>query len=75
MRVAFEREHDRETIDVFFTTSVHGYKELSGVTITDVAHRSTVDIAEELKLRSAAIADGTDAEFGEVKAVLGWLPI
>ncbi|WP_439657846.1 2-oxo acid dehydrogenase subunit E2 [Lentzea sp. HUAS TT2] len=74
-RVVLGREHDRESIDVFFITSVHGDKELSGVKISDVAHKSAVDVAEELARRHSAIADGTDPEFGKGKALLGWLPV
>jgi hypothetical protein len=54
-RVVLGREHDRESIDVFFITSVHGDKELSGVKISDVAHKSAVDVAEELARRHSAI--------------------
>ncbi len=75
VRVAFGREHDRETTDVFFITSVEGGKELSGVKIEDVAQKPVVTVAEELTRRHAAIVAGTDPEFGRSKALLGWLPI
>ncbi len=75
VRVAFGREYERESTDVFFITSVEGGKELSGVKISDVANKSVVDVADELTRGHAAIVDGTDPEFGKSKALLGWLPI
>ncbi|MCP2250444.1 2-oxo acid dehydrogenase subunit E2 [Lentzea aerocolonigenes] len=75
VRVAFGREYERETADVFFITSVENGKELSGVKITDVEHKSAVDVADELTRRHAAIVSGADPEFGRSKALLGWLPI
>jgi pyruvate dehydrogenase E2 component (dihydrolipoamide acetyltransferase) len=75
VRVALGREYQRESADVFFITSVADDKELSGVKITDVAHKSLVDVAGELSRRHAAIAGGSDPEFGRSKALLGWLPI
>ena len=75
VRVAFGREHDRESTDIFFITSVDDGKELSGVKIADVTGKSALDVANELSRRHAAIAAGTDPEFGRSKALLGWLPI
>jgi pyruvate/2-oxoglutarate dehydrogenase complex dihydrolipoamide acyltransferase (E2) component len=74
VRLAFGREHRRETIDVFFIVATDGGRDLTGVKVSEADTKSVIDIARELETRRAAIADGTDAAFGRSKNLLAVLP-
>lgn len=74
MRLAHGREHDRDSVDVFFIVASEGGDELTGVKIEHADQKSVVDIAEELASATAAIADGSDAGFGRTKRILDVLP-
>lgn len=73
-RIAWGREYPRETIDVFFIVAADSGRELTGVKITAADTKSAVDISAELTQRCAAIAAGTDPEFGRTKRMLTVLP-
>lgn len=74
VRLAFGREHRRESVDVFFIVAVDGGRELTGVKITAVDTKSVVDLARELAESRAALTGGRDAAFGRSKALLAVLP-
>ncbi len=74
VRVAFGREHPRETIDVFFIVATDEGRDLTGVKVSRADEKSVVDIARELDARRAAISSGGDAAFGRSKKMFDVLP-
>jgi pyruvate dehydrogenase E2 component (dihydrolipoamide acetyltransferase) len=74
VRLAFGREHPRETIDVFFIVAAEGGNELTGVKVSRADAKSVTEIAAELDARRLAIAAGTDEAFGRSKRMLARLP-
>ncbi len=74
VRIARGREHDRDSIDVFFIVTAAGGQELTGVKVTGADRQSAVDLAREVSERCAAINAGRDPELGRGKALLSSLP-
>ncbi len=74
VRLARGREHDRDSVDVFFIVTTESGQELTGVKIQDADRKSAVEIADELNRRCRAIDAGQDAELGRGKALLTMLP-
>jgi len=79
VRLAFGREHPRESTDVFFIlTPAAGDgqppSELTGIKIERADQKSAIELGRELRRRSAAIASGQDPEFGRTKRLLTVLP-
>ncbi|MET0524755.1 MAG: 2-oxo acid dehydrogenase subunit E2 [Nocardioides sp.] len=74
VRLAFGREHPRETTDVFFIVASGGGRDLTGVKVCRADTKSVIEIATELEHRRAAIGAGTDAAFGRSKRLLTLLP-
>ncbi len=74
LRLARGREHERESVDVFFIVSAEGGEELTGVKIQDADRKSAAEIGEELRRRCAAIEKGTDPELGRSKTLMASLP-
>ncbi|HTZ44626.1 MAG TPA: 2-oxo acid dehydrogenase subunit E2 [Jatrophihabitans sp.] len=79
VRLAFGREHPRETVDVFFILTPEagsgaGAGELSGVKVERADEKSAVQLGRELAGRAVAIAGGRDPEFGRTKRLLTVLP-
>ncbi len=74
IRLARGREHERESVDVFFIVAAEAGQELTGVKIRDADLKSAVDIASELTSRCAAIEAGSDPELGRAKDLLARLP-
>ncbi len=74
VRLARGREHDRDSVDVFFIVTTDGGQELTGIKICHADRRSAVQIAAELGRRCAAIEAGDDAGLGAGKALLARLP-
>ena len=74
VRLARGREHDRDSVDVFFIVTTAGGGELTGVKIHDADRKSAVEIARELNARCTAIHAGDDPELGRGKALLTRLP-
>lgn len=74
LRLARGREHDRESVDVFFIVAAEGGQELTGVKIHDADRKSAVEIGREVTRRCSAISTGTDPELGRSKALLTLLP-
>jgi pyruvate dehydrogenase E2 component (dihydrolipoamide acetyltransferase) len=74
VRLARGREHDRESVDVFFIVAAGGGQELTGVKVHDAHRKSAVEIAQEMKRRCAVIEAGRDPVLGRGKALLTRLP-
>jgi 2-oxoacid dehydrogenases acyltransferase (catalytic domain) len=74
VRLARGREHERESVDVFFIVMAEGGKELTGVKICDADRKSAAEIGAELSRRCSAIDAGTDPELGRSKALMASLP-
>lgn len=74
VRLAHGREHDRESLDVFFIVAAPGGGELTGVKIKAADRKSAAEIAAEVNHRCAAIEGGSDPELGRGKAMLARLP-
>lgn len=74
VRLAFGREHPRETVDVFFIVAADGGRDLTGVKVSRADAKSVIDIALELQSRCASIDAGTDRTFGRSKRLLTLLP-
>jgi pyruvate dehydrogenase E2 component (dihydrolipoamide acetyltransferase) len=65
----------REHADVFFITAVEGGRDLSGVKIKKVEHKSVVELAKELGERAGAAKAGKDADLAKSKSVMDALPM
>ncbi len=68
------RARPRPTVDIFFITSVAGGRDLSGVKIDDVPHKSAAAVAEELARRASAMKRGDDRDFSRTKRMTDALP-
>ena len=53
VRIARGREHDRDSIDVFFIVTAGGGQELTGVKVTGADRKSAVDLGREVSERCA----------------------
>lgn len=74
VRLARGREHQRDSVDVFFIVSTDGGSDLSGIKVAQADRKSILDIAEELAAGQRSLSDGTDASFGRAKKMLSILP-
>jgi len=74
VRIVGGRAFPRDSIDIFFITSVAHGQDLSGVKVRDVTHKTTGEVADELADRSAAIKTGRDREFSRSKRLMDALP-
>ena len=74
VRLARGREHDRDSVDVFFIVTTGSGQELTGVKIHGADRKSAVEIADELNRRCRAIDAGQDPDLGRGKALLTMLP-
>ncbi|MFO0615408.1 MAG: 2-oxo acid dehydrogenase subunit E2 [Polyangiaceae bacterium] len=64
----------RESVDVFFITSVAAGRELSGVKIANADRKSARDVARELTDRAKRLRAGDDPDLAKSKALLERLP-
>ncbi|MFT3698654.1 MAG: 2-oxo acid dehydrogenase subunit E2 [Kofleriaceae bacterium] len=64
----------RESIDVFFITSVAAGTDLSGVKIEHVDQLAAIDVARELAAKSQRLKSGDDADFAKTKRIMDALP-
>jgi pyruvate dehydrogenase E2 component (dihydrolipoamide acetyltransferase) len=64
----------RDSIDVFFITAVSAGRDLSGVKVGDIDHKSAIAVAHELAERSTSLKTGTEPEFARTKHLLDALP-
>jgi 2-oxoacid dehydrogenases acyltransferase (catalytic domain) len=74
VRLARGREHERESVDVFFIVAAEGGQELTGVKVRGADRKSAAELGEEVSRRCAAIGSGDDPELGRSKALLTLLP-
>lgn len=74
VRLARGREHDRDSVDVFFIVTTGNGQELTGVKVAGADRKSAVEIAREVSRRCAAISAGDDPELGRGKDLLARLP-
>jgi hypothetical protein len=74
VRLARGREHDRDSVDVFFIVTTGNGQELTGVKVARADRKSAVDIAREVSRRCAAIGAGDDPVLGRGKDLLARLP-
>lgn len=74
-RLSFGRITQRETIDVFFITSVEDGNDLSGVKVERVDAKSVFEVARELRDRSAVAKSGRDPDLMRSKRVTDALPL
>lgn len=74
VRLARGREHDRDSVDVFFIVTTRNGQELTGVKVAGADRKSAVEIAREVSRRCAAIGAGNDPELGRGKELLARLP-
>ncbi len=74
VRLARGREHERESVDVFFIVAAEGGRELTGIKVAGADRKSAVEIAREVNRRCAAIGAGSDPELGRAKALMTRLP-
>jgi pyruvate dehydrogenase E2 component (dihydrolipoamide acetyltransferase) len=65
----------RESADIFFIAAVEGGKDLSGVKIERVEHKSVVDLADELTARAGAAKAGRDPDLAKSKRTMDALPM
>lgn len=73
-RLARGREHQRESVDVFFIVSAEDGSELTGVKVCQADVKSLAEIGREVNERLSAIRQGSDPEFGRSKALFTLLP-
>ncbi|HTT52323.1 MAG TPA: 2-oxo acid dehydrogenase subunit E2 [Streptosporangiaceae bacterium] len=74
VRIARGREHERDSVDVFFIVTAGGGQELTGVKVTGADRKPAVDLAREVSERCTAIGAGHDPDLGRGKALLSRLP-
>jgi hypothetical protein len=74
VRLARGREHQRESVDVFFIVAAEGGHELTGVKVGHADRKSVAEIGDEVNRRLSAIQQDADPEFGRTKTLLAWLP-
>jgi pyruvate/2-oxoglutarate dehydrogenase complex dihydrolipoamide acyltransferase (E2) component len=74
IQIRHGRSRPRQSIDVFFITSVSGGSDLSGVKVSDCDRKSVVEIADELSRRVAALKRGDDVEFSRTKHLMDRIP-
>ena len=74
VRLVGDRAYPRETIDVFFITSVAQGHDLTGVKIESVDHKPVIEVARELDRRSRAMKAGRDPDLARSKRTMEALP-
>jgi pyruvate/2-oxoglutarate dehydrogenase complex dihydrolipoamide acyltransferase (E2) component len=68
------RARPRESVDIFFITSVSGGNDLSGVKVTDVPGKSATEVAVEVAERASALKQGTDRDLARTKRITDATP-
>jgi pyruvate dehydrogenase E2 component (dihydrolipoamide acetyltransferase) len=74
VRLLWDRAIPRESIDVFFITSVAKGRDLTGVKIRDVDDKPAIDVGAELADRSLRMRSGDDPDFAKAKRTMEVLP-
>ncbi len=75
VRLVGGRAIPRESIDVFFITSVAKGRDLTGVKVTYVDRKSAFEVAKELGERSRTMKSGRDPDFARAKRTMDSLPL
>ncbi|MDB4962822.1 MAG: 2-oxo acid dehydrogenase acyltransferase catalytic domain protein [Myxococcales bacterium] len=74
VRIVRGRAYPRETIDVFFITSVAHGDELAGIKVEDIDHKTVTEVAEELAERSDVVKRSRDRASSRTKRLVDALP-
>jgi pyruvate/2-oxoglutarate dehydrogenase complex dihydrolipoamide acyltransferase (E2) component len=74
-RIVGDRAVARASADIFFITAVEGGRDLSGVKIARVEHRSVIDVARELAERAGAAKAGRGPDLARSKKAMDALPL
>lgn len=74
VRISHGRSIPRDSIEIFFITSVEHGHDLSGIKIANVDRMRAVEVGDELTRRSAALKSGRDSEFSRSKRLMDALP-
>jgi pyruvate/2-oxoglutarate dehydrogenase complex dihydrolipoamide acyltransferase (E2) component len=74
VRLVGDHAIPRESVDVFFITSVGRGRELTGVKVTHIDEKSALEVASELRDRGREMKRGNDRELALAKAMLHRLP-
>jgi pyruvate/2-oxoglutarate dehydrogenase complex dihydrolipoamide acyltransferase (E2) component len=74
VRLVGDHAIPRESVDVFFITSVGRGRELTGVKVARLDEKSALEVASELRERGQAMKRGNDRELALAKAMLHRLP-
>jgi pyruvate dehydrogenase E2 component (dihydrolipoamide acetyltransferase) len=75
VRIVGGRSHPRASADVFFITSISNGRDLTGVKVERVEHKSVADVAIELRERAGAAKAGRDADLAKSKKLMDALPL
>jgi len=74
VRIRGGRAYPRPSVDVFFITAVGNGRDLSGVKVVDVPHKTAAEVAVELTERATAMKAGKDRDFSKTKRMTDALP-
>lgn len=74
VRLVGDHAIPRDSVDVFFITSIGRGRELTGVKVTRMDEKSALEVASELRERGQAMKRGNDRELALAKAMLHRLP-
>ncbi len=74
VRLLGSRAIPRESIDIFFITSVGGGHDLAGVKVARADQKSAAEVALELDERGRKLKEGNDPEFARTKRLMERLP-
>jgi 2-oxoacid dehydrogenases acyltransferase (catalytic domain) len=72
--VVGDRAYPRDSVDVFFITSVKKGRDLTGVKVVAVDRKSAVEVGEELTIRSHRMKEGHDPDFARLKHTMERMP-
>lgn len=74
VRLFFDRAIPRESVEIFFITSVAKGRDLTGVKISEVERKSVIAVSTELSERSSRMKAGEDPDFARAKRTMDALP-
>lgn len=75
VRIRGGRFYPRESVDIFYITSVEGGRSLSGVKVERANEKSVLEVANELTARAGRQKRGDDPEFAKTKKLLERTPL
>ncbi len=65
----------RDSADVFFIAAIEGGRDLTGVKVERVEHKTVVELADELGARAGAAKSGRDPDLAKSKRAMDALPV